>query len=209
MGIFRTFTAAALGAALVNWLAQERAGDERSSDGASQDDRGSGSNGFRLASREIEAGGTIDARFEYDGFDCAGANESPALDWSGAPEGTRSFALTLYDPDAPTGSGWWHWVVIDIPVHASGLNANAGAVDGKLLPEGARQLRNDFGQVGYGGVCPPRGDRAHRYVFTLHALKVAKLDIPDDASAALAGFMIHGNSLGSARFSARYGRPRS
>ena len=213
MGILRTLTAAAIGAALVNWIAQEKR-ERGSLSGVThwldEDDepRAVSVSGFKLESREVQAGGTIDARFEFNGFDCSGDNKSPALDWTGAPEGTQSFALTLYDPDAPTGSGWWHWVVIDIPGHVSGLNADAGAADGSLLAPGARQLRNDYGQAGYGGVCPPRGDRPHRYVFTLYALKVPKLEIPDDATPALAGFMIHSNLLGQASFTARYGRPK-
>lgn len=211
MGIFRTLTAAALGAALVNWLAQEKRERAATSGSHWLDDNGPDATtpGFTLESGEIKAGGMIDARFEFNGFDCSGDNKSPALIWSGAPEGTQSFALTLYDPDAPTGSGWWHWVVVDIPAHVTGLNADAGNTEGSLLAPGARQLRNDYGQTGFGGVCPPRGESPHRYVFTLHALKVPKLEIPDDATPALAGFMIHSNLLAQAGFTARYGRPRT
>ena len=213
MGMFRTLTAAALGAALVNWLAQEKrehasAAGRRWLGDDDGDALAGAANGFTLESPEISAGGMIDARFEFSGFDCSGDNKSPALVWTGAPKGAQSFALTLYDPDAPTGSGWWHWVLIDLPADLGSLAADAGNVDGSNLPVGARQLRNDYGQTGFGGVCPPRGERPHRYIFTLHALKVPKLEIPDDATAALAGFMIHSNLLGQAGFTARYGRPR-
>ena len=211
MGLFRTLTAAALGAALVNWLAQEKYERALAPGGRWLDDHDAAdgaATSFTLESREIKAGGMIDARFEFNGFDCSGDNHSPALVWTGAPEGTQSLALTLYDPDAPSGSGWWHWVLIDLPADCGSLAAGAGDVGGAALPAGARQLRNDYGQMGFGGVCPPRGDRPHRYVFTLYALKVPKLEVPDDATAALAGFMIHSNALGQASFTARYGRPR-
>src|SRR3954465_14424129 len=112
-----------------------------------------------------------------------GQNVSPQLSWSGAPAGTKSFALTLYDPDAPTGSGWWHWVVYDIPATATELPQGAGS--GKApLPAGTVQGKTDFGAAGYGGAGPPPGDKPHRYVFTVYALKVDKLDLPADASPA-------------------------
>jgi Raf kinase inhibitor-like YbhB/YbcL family protein len=161
---------------------------------------------FTLSSPDIAAGGTIAQRFEFDGFGCSGENKSPALKWSGAPAGTRAFAVTVYDPDAPTGSGWWHWVLINIPAEVTELAADAGAVGGAKLPKGASQVRIDYGVAGWGGVCPPPGDAPHRYIFTVHALK-DKIEVPADATAALAGFMIHANSLGQASFTAKYGRP--
>ncbi|WP_027014100.1 YbhB/YbcL family Raf kinase inhibitor-like protein [Comamonas composti] len=161
---------------------------------------------FMLTSPEIAADSAIDQRFEFDGFGCSGRNQSPALAWKGAPVGTKSFVLTMYDPDAPTGSGWWHWFVVDIPAGTFELAANAGAVGGANLPASARQIRNDFGVHAWGGVCPPPGDKPHRYVFTVHALSVERLDIPDDATAALAGFMVNATSLGKATFTATYGR---
>ncbi|MDD5250671.1 MAG: YbhB/YbcL family Raf kinase inhibitor-like protein [Rhodocyclaceae bacterium] len=164
--------------------------------------------GFSLSSPEIKAGGTIPKSFEFNGFGCSGDNRSPTLQWSGAPAGTKSYAVTVYDPDAPTGSGWWHWMVIDIPAGTNELAAGAGAVDSKTLPPGARQVRIDFGVRGWGGVCPPPGDRPHRYRFTVYALKVDKLDVPADATAALTGFMINANALGKASFTATYGRPK-
>lgn len=162
--------------------------------------------GFQLSSPEIKAGGTIPQRFEFNGFGCSGENQSPALQWRGAPEGTQSFAVTVYDPDAPSGSGWWHWLVFNIPADVHALASNAGAEGGANLPRGARQARIDYGVAAWGGVCPPPGDQPHRYIFTVHALKVATLEVPADATAALAGFMINGNSLGQASFTALYGR---
>jgi len=116
--------------------------------------------------------------------------------------------LTIYDPDAPTGSGWWHWVVINIPANVNKLPANAGAIHSTTLPAGAVQVRSDFGMAAWGGPCPPKGDKPHHYIFTVYALKTDKLDIPASASAALAGYMIHSNMLGKTSFTVRYGRAR-
>ena len=141
---------------------------------------------FTLSSPDIAADSTIDRKFEFDGFGCSGDNKSPTLKWSGAPAGTKSFAITLYDPDAPTGSGFWHWFVVNIPGDVTELAANAGAIGGANLPKGAKHIRIDYGIHGFGGPCPPEGDPPHRYIFTVHALKVDRLDIPDDATAAVA-----------------------
>ncbi|MGE4329695.1 YbhB/YbcL family Raf kinase inhibitor-like protein [Diaphorobacter sp.] len=161
---------------------------------------------FTLTSPDIAAGSTIAQRFEFDGFGCSGQNQSPVLQWSGAPEGTKGFALNVYDPDAPTGSGFWHWYVIDLPASVTGLPANAGAKGGANLPAGARQIRNDYGIYAWGGMCPPPGDKPHRYIFTVHALSVDRIDVPDDAPAALAGFMVNAHTLAKASFTATYGR---
>ncbi len=164
--------------------------------------------GFTLSSPTIKPGSTLTDAQVFKGFGCEGKNVSPALAWSGAPAGTKSYAVTVYDPDAPTGSGWWHWVVYNIPASASGLPEGAGAADGKGLPAGATQGRTDFGSAAFGGACPPPGDKPHRYVFTVHALKTDKIDVPADASAALVGFMVNANRLGKASFEAKYGRPK-
>ena len=163
---------------------------------------------FKLSSPEIKANSTMAKRFEFNGFGCSGENKSPALKWSGAPEGTRSFAVTMYDPDAPTGSGWWHWMVINIPADTTELASGAGAVNSTTLPKGAVQNRIDYGVAAWGGTCPPQGDKPHRYIFTVYALKTDKLDVPADATAALTGYMIHGNALGKASFTAKYGRAK-
>jgi Raf kinase inhibitor-like YbhB/YbcL family protein len=162
--------------------------------------------GFVLSSPTIKPGSMLSNAQVFDGFGCNGKNTSPALSWSGAPAGTKSFAVTVYDPDAPTGSGWWHWVVFNIAPATTQLAEAAGAADGKGLPAGSAMARTDFGTAAFGGACPPAGDKPHRYVFTVYALKTDKLDVPPDASAALVGFMIHGNMLGAAKFTALYGR---
>src|SRR5271169_1853031 len=120
------------------------------------------------------------------GHGCDGGNHSPHLAWSGAPVGTKSFAVTLYDPDAPTGSGFWHWVVVNIPPDTKGLAKKAGDPKSGLMPAGALQTRTDFGAPGYGGPCPPKGDKPHRYQFKLYAVDVPQLEgVTADASAAV------------------------
>ncbi|GAA3995419.1 YbhB/YbcL family Raf kinase inhibitor-like protein [Comamonas faecalis] len=161
---------------------------------------------FTLSSPDIADGSTIAKHFEFDDFGCGGDNRSPVLRWSGAPAATKSFAVTVYDPDAPTGSGFWHWYVVDLPANVNELAANAGAKGGANLPAGARHIRNDYGQYAWGGMCPPPGDKPHRYVFTVYALSVERLEVPDDAPAALAGFMANANALAKASFTALYGR---
>ena len=163
---------------------------------------------FTLTSPDIKADSVIDKRFEFNGFGCSGENRSPTLTWKGAPKDTKAFAVTVYDPDAPTGSGWWHWMVINIPADVQALAANAGSVGGANLPKGAGHGRNDYGVAGWGGVCPPPGDKPHRYVFTVHALK-APIDVPADATAALTGYVMGMNTIAKTRFTATYGRPAS
>jgi Raf kinase inhibitor-like YbhB/YbcL family protein len=161
---------------------------------------------FKLESPTIKPGATLTDAQVFNGFGCSGKNVSPALKWSDAPKDTKSFAVTVYDPDAPTGSGWWHWVVYNIPASANGLPEGAGTADGKGLPAGSAQGRTDFGAPGFGGACPPQGDKPHRYIFTVYALKTDKLEVPPDGTAALVGFMINANKLGQASFTAKYGR---
>ena len=161
---------------------------------------------FTLGSPSIKPESTLTLDQVFNGFGCTGKNISPALNWRGAPEGTKSFALTVYDPDAPTGSGWWHWVVYNLPANTQSLPAGAGTVEGKDLPAEAAQGRTDFGTTGFGGACPPEGDKPHRYIFTLHALKVEKLEIPEGATAALIGYMINANRIDKASFTAYYSR---
>jgi Raf kinase inhibitor-like YbhB/YbcL family protein len=161
---------------------------------------------FTLSSADIAPNATLTQNQVFNGFGCSGKNISPALSWSGAPAGTQSYALTVYDPDAPTGSGWWHWVVINIPASANSIAKGAGTADGKTMPAGSQQVRTDFGALGFGGACPPAGDKPHRYIFTLYALKVPKLEVAADSTAALAGFMVHGNTLAKTSFTAYYGR---
>ena len=164
---------------------------------------------FKLSSAEIKPGQMLPASYEYAGFGCAGDNLSPALQWQGAPAGTQSYAVTVYDPDAPTGSGWWHWMVYNLPADTNSLPRGAGSAEKPQLPAGAVQQRIDFGVAAYGGMCPPAGSPPHRYIFTVHALKTPKLDIPAEATAALAGYVINANTLAKSSFTVRYARKRS
>jgi len=160
-----------------------------------------------LSSPDIRAGAALSLAQVGDKGGCKGSNLSPQLQWKGAPAGTRSFAITFYDRDAPTGSGWWHWVVFNIPAEVHALPAGAGDVTRGLLPPGAVQGRTDFGRPGFGGACPPIGAKPHRYIFTLHALDTDRIEAPPDASAAYVGYQLHLHELGRARLEARYGRP--
>jgi len=132
------------------------------------------------------------------GFGCGGGNQSPHLKWDGAPAGTKSFSVTCFDPDAPTGSGFWHWVVVNIPATATELPLGAGSTAPGGLPAKALQVRTDFGKPGYGGPCPPEGDHPHRYLFTVHAVGVDALPVTADTSAAVVGFQLHFNTLAKA-----------
>jgi len=161
---------------------------------------------FVLTSNEFAPNGTIRMEQVFGGFGCTGSNISPSLAWSGAPAGTKSFALLVHDPDAPTGgAGWWHWLVINIPANISSLAKNAGSSDGSNLPSGAIQVVTDFGGPGWGGPCPPVGDKPHRYNFTVYALGVDRLDV-SGASASLVGYMVNGNALGKATLTGMFGR---
>ena len=161
---------------------------------------------FTLTSSHIADQQTLPLQFVHSAMGAGGQNVSPDLAWSGAPEGTQSYALTMYDPDAPTGSGWWHWVVYDIPASATGLVMGAGAAGGAELPAGAKLGRTDFGTAEYGGAAPPPGQGPHRYIFTLYALKTPRLDVPPDATAAMIGFNIHFAKLAEARLTALHER---
>ncbi len=161
---------------------------------------------FTLTSPTIKPGDFLNDEQVFNGFGCSGKNLSPALNWTTGPAGTKSYAVTVYDPDAPTGSGWWHWIVYNIPEDVTELSAGAGDSTGKMLPSGAVQGRTDYGTHAFGGACPPTGDKPHHYIFTVYALKIEKIDVPADSTAALIGFMMNANSLGKATFTAKYGR---
>ncbi len=158
-----------------------------------------------LTSPDIAQGGTIKSEQVYKGFGCNGGNVSPALEWRGAPAATKSFAVTMYDPDAPTGSGWWHWVIYDIPPTATGLPKGAGNPRSHAAPKGSVEGRTDFGTAAYGGPCPPPGS-PHHYILTLYALDAPRLAVPKNASAALIGFNIHAHTLAKATLTGLYGR---
>lgn len=158
---------------------------------------------FQLTSPDIREGHFMAKTFEFNGFGCDGPNVSPQLDWQNAPAGTESFAVTVYDPDAPTGSGFWHWLVVDIPADIQQLAQGAGQGG---LPAGSRAFTNDYGIKEFGGACPPQGHGMHRYQFTVWALPTKTLGVPDGASAAVVGFMLNANALGKATLTATYAR---
>ena len=160
---------------------------------------------FKLSSPNLKPGGEIDMAQVFNGFGCTGKNVSPELNWSGAPAETKSFALTVYDPDAPTGSGWWHWIVFNIPSDTKSLASGAGAVDAGKLPGGTVQSKTDYGKPGYGGPCPPPGDKPHRYIFTIYALKTS-LDLTPDSSGALVGYYIGQNKIAEASITSKFHR---
>jgi Raf kinase inhibitor-like YbhB/YbcL family protein len=160
---------------------------------------------FELKSADVTDGAYLKPAQVANVFGCDGGNLSPALAWTDPPEGTKSFVVTMYDPDAPTGSGFWHWVAFDIPADVRELPQGAGSVDGKKLPPGTIQSRGDANLAGYLGACPPPGS-SHRYVITLKALKVDKLGLDASASGALVGFMSNASKLGEATITATYGR---
>lgn len=159
---------------------------------------------FRVSSPGLEVDEQIAERYVLNGFGCKGANVSPEITWKDAPPGTKSFAVTLYDPDAPTGSGWWHWLIFNIPASATGLPEGAGNTAYKLAPAGAIQSRTDFGTSGYGGPCPPAGDRPHRYRFTVYALDVESIPLDASASGAMVGFYLNQNAIGQATLQSLY-----
>lgn len=163
-----------------------------------------GANAFDLASSEISEGGEMPNKSVFDGFGCHGNNQSPSLTWSSVPSATKSFAVTVYDPDAPTGSGWWHWIVYDIPASSRGLIENAGVAAMPLTV--GKQGINDFGNHTYGGACPPENAKPHRYVFTVYALKSDSISVPENASAALIGFSIQNAMLAKASITVHYSR---
>ena len=151
-----------------------------------------------LSSKSIIEGQQLNRNHVFKGLGCKGKNIAPDLSWSGAPKETQSFAITVYDPDAPTGSGWWHWFAFNIPTDINTLSA------GQKLPKEIVQLKNDYGQSGFGGACPPVGE-VHRYQFTVHALNV-KLKLNELASNAHAGYLVNAHSIDSDTITAVYTR---
>jgi Raf kinase inhibitor-like YbhB/YbcL family protein len=155
---------------------------------------------FTLESPDVAPGAFLPQWARAAG--AGGEDRSPALSWSGAPAETRSFAVTVYDPDAPTSSGWWHWAVIDLPATTTSLAQNAGDPGAGLLPAGAVTLPNELREARYGGAWPPPGHGPHRYFFTVTALDVPTLDVPSDATPGLAGFQMFGHAIARAQFHA-------
>jgi Raf kinase inhibitor-like YbhB/YbcL family protein len=156
-----------------------------------------------LSSSDFTDGGTLH-RSQVNSR-CGGRDLSPALEWRNPPLGTKSYVLLMHDPDAPKANGFWHWVVYDIPATVTSLPAGAGDMDKHLMAAGAVQARSDFGTPGYGGPCPPPG-RAHRYFIRLYAMPVAKLNVPQGATATIIAAYADATALGRAQIMATYGR---
>jgi Raf kinase inhibitor-like YbhB/YbcL family protein len=162
---------------------------------------------FVLSSSDSRLAAKVPEEYTAKFFGCTGGNMSPPLQWSGAPAGTKSFVLTLFDPDEHGDpSGWWHWVVYDLPANLTSLPKGAGEEHSSMLPPGAMQGRTDLGTDAYHGPCPDKGDPPHRYTFTLYALSVDKLDVQPDSSGAMVVSTAKDHLLGKAVLVAHYGR---
>lgn len=156
---------------------------------------------FMLISPSFDNGAILPLKQVHQLDECGGRNESPALDWTDGPTGTKSYAVTAYDPDAPSGSGWWHWTLFNIPSEVTSLREAM-----TKLPKGSVQGRNDWGVSAYGGACPPKGSKPHRYIFTVYALKVASIPLDSEASGAMVGYYIHQNMLAKASVTGLFSR---
>jgi Raf kinase inhibitor-like YbhB/YbcL family protein len=164
---------------------------------------------FRLTSPDLPAGKLVLEQYVANEFGCHGGNQSPALKWSGAPAGTKSFAIAMFDPYKPPQSGWWHWIVYDLPASTAELPRQAGVAGGGGLPPGAKQglPDGDAPQPHYYGPCPDQGDPPHHYVITVYALSVDHLDVPPTATAADLDYVIAGKMIGKASITRLYKRP--
>lgn len=159
---------------------------------------------FVAWSSPLKAGTTVPEKYVFNGSGCRGKNISPPLEWKEAPANTKSFAVTVHDPDAPKIGGWWHWAVVNIPAEVTGLPE--GASNENKLPPDALEIRTDFGDAHYGGPCPPKGDRPHHYVFTVYALKNKEVHLsPNSTPASIKNNLEH-ESLAKSSFTVEYGR---
>ena len=165
---------------------------------------------MKVTSGDISEGAVSSKAMEANVLGCDGSNISPSLTWTGAPAGTKSFAIMIYDPDAPTGSGFWHWIVFNIPVSTTSIPTNAGNVKKKLMPKGVIQVRNDYGFTGYGGMCPPKDESTHHYKLTVLAVDEDKLQFTKDAngSNAVVRFELHYHTKDKAELNWTYSRPK-
>ncbi|MFR9731250.1 YbhB/YbcL family Raf kinase inhibitor-like protein [Saccharopolyspora sp. MS10] len=159
---------------------------------------------FTLTSEDVRADEPMSLAHVYSGMGAGGENRSPQLSWSGFPDGTRSFVVTCFDPDAPVPGGFWHWTVVDVPAEVTSLDTGAGSANGAGLPEGAFQVPNDLGERAYAGAAPPPGDRPHRYMFAVLALDVPKLGVDDQVTPTVVNFTALGHVLGRAVLSPTY-----
>jgi Raf kinase inhibitor-like YbhB/YbcL family protein len=162
---------------------------------------------FVLSSPDAQLAAKVPEVYTANVFGCNGGNMSPPLQWTGAPAGTKSFVLTLHDPDErSTPAGWWHWIVYDLPATVDHLPKGAGAEHSSVLPPGTQQGRTDLGNDAYHGPCPDKGEAPHRYTFTIYALSVEKVDVPPDSSGAMVVSTAREHLLRKAVFVAHYGR---
>ncbi len=159
---------------------------------------------FTVTSTDISEGQTLPVPQVSGIFGAGGEDISPQLSWSGFPSETKSFVVTCYDPDAPTGSGFWHWAVLDIPADVTELATDSGSEDGAKLPAGAVVINNDAGLPGYLGAAPPQGHGPHRYMFAVHALSVAQVGVDNTVSNAIAGFNMFGKVIARGVLTAVY-----
>jgi Raf kinase inhibitor-like YbhB/YbcL family protein len=160
--------------------------------------------GFELTSTDVTDGAPLEAAQVSGIFGAGGQDVSPQLSWSGFPTETKSFAVTVFDPDAPTTSGFWHWAVANIPATTTSLESGAGDDGGSGLPAGAVQLKNDGGLARYLGAAPPAGHGPHRYFVAVHALDVESLEVGADATPAFLGFSMFGHTLARAVISGTF-----
>jgi len=160
---------------------------------------------FTMTSSAFKNNAAIPEKYSFNAMGCTGQNVSPPLEWKNPPAGTKSFALMVHDPDAPTGSGWWHWVLYNIPADATSLPEGATAA---TLPKGAVEGNTDFGKPGWGGPCPPPGSGKHHYQFMLYALKVDKIEVPPGATAAMVGFNAKANAIATAKLTGLFSRAK-
>lgn len=160
---------------------------------------------FKLSSPELKEGSTLGLDQVFKGFGCEGNNLSPELSWKNAPKETKSFAINVYDPDAPTGSGWWHWSIFNIPANINTLTKGSSS-DPAKLPSSAIQGRTDYGTSQFGGACPPVGDKPHHYIFTVYALDTEKIELDSNSSGALVGYYLNKHAIAKAKITAMYGR---
>lgn len=159
---------------------------------------------FSAWSTSVRPGQKIPDNYIFDGFGCSGKNISPELKWKDAPPGTKSFAVTMFDPDAPQIGGWWHWTVINIPPSVTHLEE--GASNNKRLPKEAIEVESDYGSARYGGPCPPKGDNPHHYVFTVYALKHETVHLSPNSTAASVKNELEHDCLAKSSFTVEYGR---
>lgn len=159
---------------------------------------------FVLESKDL--GEVFTSKFVYNRYNCGGQNFSPELHWKNAPANTKSFAITLFDPDAPTGHGWWHWLIFNIPANTNYLPTGAGSKFPELLPQQVVQSINDYGELGYGGPCPPKGHGPHHYIFTIYALDTAALNLPPDTAPKIVNQYIQKHSIAHTSFTSIYER---